>query len=58
MIASTLVSIGTTALGNSYRDYDALLTDNAADRGRIDRGDFRLDHLSCDWSLNGRHNGG
>lgn len=32
----------------------ALLADNPADRERVQRGDFRLDHLSYDWSLNGR----
>lgn len=38
MIANTLVSTGTTALGYSYRDYGALWTDNAADGERIEHG--------------------
>lgn len=50
----------TTAAGGGLRQWlaghAALLTDNAADRERVERGDFRLDHLSYDWSLNGRDN--
>ncbi|MBK8131232.1 MAG: DUF547 domain-containing protein [Gammaproteobacteria bacterium] len=50
----------TTAAGGGLKQWlaghAALLTDNAADRERVERGDFRLDHLSYDWSLNGRDN--
>ena len=48
----------TTADGGGLRQWlaghAALLADSPADRERVRRGDFRLDHLSYDWSLNGR----
>ena len=48
----------TTADGGGLRQWlaghAALLTDSPADRERVRRGNFRLDHLSYDWSLNGR----